>query len=118
MKKVTLSFQVLAAMITVAILQACAATTTTGKSQCKTPTLNPSGVTDHVGDTITVRLKTDTLGAKVRYMLTGTTTTTGSTSSETGTVTFQIEVFGRTLTATAYKPGWTDSPSKVGHYGP
>jgi hypothetical protein len=118
MKKVTLSFEVLAAMIAVAILQACTATTTTGKSPCETPTLNPSSVTDHVGDTITVRLKTDTPGAKVRYKLTGTTTTTGSTLSETGTVTFQIEVFGRTLTATAYKPGWTDSPPAVGHYGP
>jgi hypothetical protein len=41
MKKITLSFDVLAAIIAVTMLQACASPAVTPATQCKTPTLNP-----------------------------------------------------------------------------
>lgn len=80
--------------------------------------MDPSGVSDHAGNDITVRVKTNTPGAKLRYTLTGITPTNGSIPADHGDVTFHIEVYGRTLTAVAYKLGCTDSPPAVGHYGP
>jgi len=118
MKKITLWFEVIAAIIAVAILQACTTTTTTGKCQCEQPTLNPSSAHATVDTPVTVRLKTNTPGAKVRYKVTGIPPITGSTTAESGTITFRIQVYGRTLTATAYKPGCADSPPAVGHYSP
>jgi hypothetical protein len=122
MKKITLWLEVIAAIIAVAILQACTTTTgtttTTGKCQCEQPTLNPTSAHATVDTPVTVRLKTNTPGAKVRYKVTGIPLITGSTTAESGTVTFKIQVFGRTLTATAYKPGCADSAPAVGHYSP
>lgn len=120
MKKITFWFEVIAAIIAVAILQACTSTsigtTTGGKCQCETPSLDPSSVTDHVGKIVMVTLKTNTPGAKVRWRLTGIVPNNGSTQGQTGTVPVKIEVFGRTMTATAYKPGCADSPPAEGHY--
>ena len=118
MKKITLSFEVLAAIIAVAILQACATTTTTAKCQCAKPTLNPPSASDVAGKLITVRISTTTDGAKLRWTLTGNTPTNGSIPAKTGYVPLRIEVFGRTLTATAYKPGCADSLPAQGIYRP
>jgi chitobiase/beta-hexosaminidase-like protein len=127
MNKMTLSFEIVAAILAVAILQACAgrtpamdgrSMTTTAKSQCEKPTLNPQNVSAKVGTLITVRIKTATNGAKLRYTLTGSTPSNGSMPGDSGDVTFRIEVFGRTLTATANKPGSADSLPEQGHYLP
>ena len=81
-------FEVLAAIIAVMILQACAATTTT--TQCAKPTLTPPGVSGPV-HSVTVRITT-----------------------ATGNVTFSIG--HKTLKPIAYKAGWTDSLVAVGDY--
>ena len=118
MKKTTLSFEVLAAIIAVAVLQAC--TTTTAKSQCAKPTLDPSSGSGHAGSTIRVTIATATLGAKLRYTTDGSTPTGGHgtlIAAQSGSAPVPC-VFGRTLKlqAIAFKPGLTDSAIAVGYY--
>ena len=115
MKKIPLSFEVLPAIIAVAILQACAATTT----QCAKPTLLPRGLSGPV-HCVTVTIKTATTGAYLRYTVDGSTPTGGPSGHGTkiaaasGKVTLSIG--HKTLKAIAYKAGWLDSLVAVGTY--
>jgi hypothetical protein len=118
MKKITLSFDVLAVIIAVTILQACA--TTAGLTQCATPTLTPQSASGPAGSSIRVMISTATLGAKLRYTTDGSkpTSTHGTLiAAESGSAPIPC-VFGRTLKlqAIAFKPGWTDSAIAVGYY--
>jgi hypothetical protein len=119
MKKIILSFAVLAAIIAVTILQACAATTTT--TQCAKPTLTPPGY-NGTARNATVTIKTATAGAYLRYTLDGSTPTGGSSGHGTriaaasGKVSFGFDARGRTLKAIAYKAGWANSLIAVGNY--
>jgi len=123
MKKITLSFDVLAAIITVTILQACASVG--GLTQCATPTLTPEKASGAPGSTIMVTISTTTTGANLCYTIDGTTPTDGSSphgkviAAQSGTVQVRFpDVFGRTLKlqAIAFKPGLTDSPVAAGYY--
>jgi hypothetical protein len=126
MKKITLSFNVLAAIVAVTILQACANTTGGPATQCAQPTLTPPGASAAPpGSTIPVTIRTATTGAYLRYTLDGSIPTCGSSGhgttipAESGTVPVPIPtVFGRTLKlqAIACKTGLTDSPIAVGYY--
>src|SRR4029077_2207799 len=80
MKTTIFSFAVLAAIIAVTILQACAATTTT--TQCAKPALTPPGASGNVRN-VTVTIKTATAGAYLRYTLDGSTPTGGSSGHGT-----------------------------------
>jgi len=117
MKTTVSSFEVLAAMIAVTILQACATTTTT--TQCAKPALTPPAVSGPV-HSVTVRIATATTGAYLRYTLDGSTPTGGPSGHGTkiaaasGQVTFPIG--HKTLKAIAYKAGWTTSLIAVGEY--
>jgi Chitobiase/beta-hexosaminidase C-terminal domain len=118
MKKITLWFNVLAAIIAVTILQACASTA--GLTQCATPKLNPSGGSGQAGSSIRVTISTATLGAKLRYTTDGSkpTSTYGTLiAAESGSAPVPC-VFGRTLKlqAIAFKPGLTPSDIAVGYY--
>ena len=128
MKKIALSFNVLAAIIAVTFLQACASTAgTAGKpaTQCATPTLTPENASGAPGSTIMVTIATTTTGAYLCYTLDGTTPTDGSSphgkviAAQSGIVHVPVpDVYGRTLKlqAIAFKPGLTDSPIAVGYY--
>jgi len=119
MKKITLSFDVLAAIIAVTILQACAHTTGGLASQCAKPTLTPSTETGPAGRPITVRISTATMNAYLRWTDDGTIPTCGSSghgkliNASSGPA---PTVFGRTLRAIACKTGLTSSPISVGNY--
>jgi hypothetical protein len=121
MKKITLLFKVLAAIIAVTILQACAATTTSTSTttQCAKPTLTPPGVSGPV-HSVTVTINTATTGAYLRYTIDGSTPTGGPSGHGTriaaasGKVTFSIG--HKRLRAIAYKAGWVDSLIAVGNY--
>jgi hypothetical protein len=115
MKKITLSFAVLAAIIAVTIPQAGAGT------QCAKPTLTPSGYSGTVRNA-TVTIKTATAGAYLRYTLDGSTPTGGSSGHGTliaaasGKVSFSFDARGKTLKAIAYKAGLVNSLIAVGYY--
>jgi len=119
MKKITLLFDVLAAIIAATILQACA--NTAGLTQCATPTLTPQSASGPAGNTTTVTIATSTVGAYLCYTRDGTTPTDGSSphgtviKAQSGPVPV---VFGRTLKlqAIAFKPGLSDSSVVVGEY--
>jgi hypothetical protein len=117
MKTTVFSFEVLATMIAVTILQACAGTTTT--TQCAKPTLSPPAVSGPV-HRVTVTIRTATTGTYLRYTLDRTTPTGGPSGHGTkiaaasGQVTFPIG--HKTLEAIAYKAGWTTSLIAVGEY--
>jgi hypothetical protein len=118
MKNIRLSFNVLAAIVALTILQACA-NKAGGLMQCKTPTLDPQAATAPVRVTIT----TETQGAYLRYTLDGSIPTCGSSGhgttipGQTGTVWVPTPtVFGRTLNAIACKAGLSDSPIASGYY--
>ena len=122
MKKITLSFELLAAIIVVTILQACAGAAGTAAmttTQCAKPTLRPPGVSGPV-HSVTVTIATATTGAYLRYTLDGSTPTGGSSGHGTkilassGKVTFPIG--HKTLKAIGYKAGWVDSLIAVGEY--
>jgi hypothetical protein len=118
MKKITLSFDVLAAIIAVTILQACA--NVAGLTQCATPKLDPPGGSGPAGSSISVRISTATVGAKLRFTTDGSkpTSTHGTLiAAESGSAPIPC-VFGRTLKlqAIAFKPGLTDSAIAVGNY--
>ena len=125
MKKITLSFELLAAIIVVTILQACAGaagmagTAAMTTTQCAKPTLSPPGVSGPV-HSVTVTIATATTGAYLRYTLDGSTPTGGSSGhgsrilASSGKVTFPIG--HKTLKAIGYKAGWTTSLIAVGNY--
>ena len=121
MKKITLSFNALAAISAVTILQACAHTTGTQTGTqcvCETPTLTPPSAT---GPVTAVLLKTTTKEAYLRYTRDDSKPTGGPSGNGTtivaqsGSIPGPL-VFGRTLKAIAYKAGCDDSPVAVGHY--
>ena len=118
MKKITISFDVLAAIMAVAILQACASAAV--KTQCATPKLDPEGGSGQAGSSIRVTISTATPGANLRYTTDGTKPTSGYgtlIAAQSGSAPIPC-VFGRTLKlqAIAFKPGWTDSAIAVGYY--
>src|SRR5215467_13489615 len=91
----------LAAIIVVTILQACAGTTAT--TQCAKPTLTPPGYSGPL-HSITVTIKTATTGAYLRYTLDGSTPTSNHgtlISAANGTASFHIWPPGKTLKAIA-----------------
>ena len=118
MKKITLSFEVLAAIIAVTILQACAGI---GRPQCAKPTLTPAGARGPV-NTVKVTITTATKRAYLRYTLDGSTPTGGPSGHGTliaaasGKVGVSTSPVGKTLKAIAYKAGWADSLIAVGTY--
>ena len=129
MNKMTLSFEIVGAIIAVMILQACAGTAGTAATpaaQCAKPTLSPPPSTHvPVGSYVTVTITTTTVGAHLLYTLDKTKPTSGPPVhgtpilAATGNVRIRIiDVYGRTLKAIAHKPGCTDSPVAEGHYGP
>jgi Chitobiase/beta-hexosaminidase C-terminal domain len=116
MKKITLSFAVLAAIIAVAILQACTDKSVT--AQCAKPTLDPPNGSGHVPPII-VRIETKTQGAQLRYTTNG--DEPSGSSGNNGTLIpaksgDTTDVYGRTLRAIAFKPGLKDSPIADGDY--
>jgi len=118
MKTTIFSFEVLAAIIAVTILQACAATTMTTTTQCAKPTLTPPGVSGNVRN-VTVTIRTATAGAYLRYTLDGSTPTSSHGTlipAVSGKASFSFDARGRTLKAIAYKAGWTTSLIAVGNY--
>src|SRR6266478_7642993 len=114
MKKITLSFAVLAAIIAVTIPQAGAGT------QCAKPTLTPPAASVGV-KSVTVTIATATAGAYLRYTLDGSTPTGGSSGHGTqiaaasGKVSFSL-LKPKTLKAIAYKAGLVNSLIAVGNY--
>ena len=118
MKKITVSFAVLSAIIAVTLLQGCAGTTAT---QCAKPTLIPSDAT-HATTSVMVRITTKTAGAYLRYTLDGSTPSGGLSGNGTqiaaasGKVSFRVGPREKTLKAIAYKPGLADSSIAEGTY--
>jgi hypothetical protein len=114
MKKTTLSFNVLAAIIAVTILQACAKTA--GFTQCATPTLEPPHKSGPRDAPITVIVTTTTKGANLRWTDNNSTPTPSYGNlikAESGPA---PTVFGRTLRAIAFEPGFSPSSVAVGEY--
>jgi hypothetical protein len=115
MKKIPLSFAVLAAIIAATIPQAGAAT------QCAKPTLTPPAASVGV-KSVTVTIVTATAGAYLRYTLDGSTPTGGSSGHGTliaaasGKVFISLGPKGKTLKAIAYKAGLVNSLIAVGNY--
>jgi hypothetical protein len=122
MKKITHSFNVLAVIIAVTILQACASTAGKMATQCAKPKLTPQIASGKAGTSIPVRVETETTGAHLRYTLDGSAPTGGNATvipAQSRTVLVPLpDVFGRTLKlqAIAVKPGLTNSLTAVGYY--
>ena len=113
MKKVTLSFNVLAAIIAVTILQACAKTAI---EQCATPTLTPPSKSGPRDAPISVMVATTTKGANLRWTDDGSPPTSSHGNlikAESGPA---PTVFGRTLRAMAFEAGFSPSSVVVGEY--
>jgi len=114
-KKTIFSFAGLAAIITMTILQGCAATAGKAGTQCAKPTLIPSDATTATLY-VTVRITTRTAGAYLRYTLDGSTPTGGPAGNGTqieaasGKIEFTVGPREKTLKAIAYKEGLADSP--------
>ena len=121
MKKISLSFAALAAIIAVTMLQGCAGATGTAGTQCAKPTLIPSNAS-HATTSVTVKIATRTAGAYLRYTLDGSTPTGGSSGNGTeiaaasGSVSFTVGPREKTLKAIAYKAGLVDSSIAEGNY--
>ena len=92
MKKITVSFAVLAAIIAMTIPQACVGTAGT---QCAKPTLIPSDAI-HATTFVTVTIATATAGAYLRYTLDGSTPTGGLSGNATSSGERESLVQGRT----------------------
>jgi|SRR5215510_6129050 len=124
MKKITLSLELLAAIIVVTILQACAGAAGTAgtaamtTTQCAQPTLSPPSVSGPV-HSVTVTIATATTGAYLRYTLDGSTPTSSHGTlipAASGKASFTFGAPGKTLQAIAYKAGWVNSLIAVGEY--
>ena len=116
MKKITLSFQVIAAIIAVTILQVCAGTAAAGTlGTCATPTLNPKTKTG-AGSSVPITIATTTTGAYL--VLTVDSSAVGiQIKKQSKTVTIYIPKWGKTvISAIATKSGWTDSTPVTGTY--
>jgi hypothetical protein len=123
MARINLSAATIAAVITVTILQGCAATKSPAGAQCVKPTLAPPDASNLI-TSVTVKIATVTKGAYLRYTLDGSTPTGGSSgngteiSAATGEVpiTFGVGPIGTILKAIAFKNGMADSPVATGTY--
>jgi len=112
MKTTIFLFKVLAAIIAVTILQACAGTPGIVGTQCAQPTLNPSG--SGGVPTVTVTIRTATTGASAP---TGGPTGHGTLiAAASGKVTVSTTLRGKTLKAIAFKAGLANSLIAVGTY--
>ena len=112
MKKITLSFQVMAAIIAVTILQVCAGTAAAAGT-CAQPTLNPPTGS---GSSVRVSIATATTGAYLVYTLNDSQVGV-LIRNRTATVTITVPIHGRTvLSVVAIKSGWRDSAAAVGTY--
>jgi len=123
MEKITLSFAVVAAIIAMAIPQACVGPAGTAGTQCAKPTLTPSDASNAI-TSVMVTIATATPGAYLRYTLDGSTPTGGSSGNgmQIGaakgkvTVTFGVGRRGTVLKAVACKEGLADSLIAVANY--
>jgi hypothetical protein len=115
------SLAALAAIVAMAILQACVGTARTAGTQCAKPTLTPSDAR-HATTSVTVTIKTATAGANLRYTLDGSTPTGGSSGNGTeieaasGKVSIPLGPKEKTLKAIAYKAGLDDSSVAAATY--
>jgi hypothetical protein len=118
MNKITLSFEILATIIAVALLQACGGVAVTPGTQCAMPTLAPPSKSGPAGNPITVAITTATKGAYLHWTDDG--SEPGGSSGKGNLIKASSgpapTVFGRTLKAIAFKAGLGDSPIAVGHY--
>ena len=118
MEKISLSVTLLAALILMMMLQACAGTAGT---RCAKPTLIPSDAT-HATTQVRVTIATATEGAYLRYTLDGSIPTGGPSGNGTqipaskGSVLFTVGPREKTLQAIAYKEGLEDSAIAIGTY--
>jgi Chitobiase/beta-hexosaminidase C-terminal domain len=115
MQRIIVSLEVLAAIIAMTILHACAGME---GMRCAKPTLTPPSARGRV-NTLKVTIKTATKRAYLRYTLDGSTPTAGHGTrikASSGKVTFRFGRRGRTFKAIAYKAGWADSAIAVGNY--
>lgn len=111
MKKITLSFQLMAAIIAVTILQVCAGTA--AARTCAQPTLIPP---TGRGSSVRVSIATTTMGAYLVYTLNDSEVGV-LIRNRTATVTITVPIHGTTvLSVVAIKSGWYDSPTKTGTY--
>jgi hypothetical protein len=123
MEKITRSFAAVAAIIAIAIPQACVGPAGTAGTQCAKPTLIPSDASNAT-TSVTVTIATATPGAYLCYTLDGSTPTGGSSGNGTQieaakgkvTVTFGAGPTGTVLKVIAYKEGLADSPIAIGDY--
>ena len=121
MEKISLSFAAVAAIIAMAIPQACVGTARTAGTQCAKPTLTPSDAINAT-TSITVTIRTATAGAYLHYTLDGSTPTGGTSgngteiSAATGKVWFRLGPKEKTLKAIAYKAGLADSSIAEANY--
>jgi chitobiase/beta-hexosaminidase-like protein len=75
-KKISVSFATLTAIIAMVIAQGCVSTAGTAATRCAKPTLTPSDATAAT-TSVTVKIATKTAGAYLRYTLDGSTPTGG-----------------------------------------
>ena len=100
------------AILAVMILSACAKMDT----QCATPTLTPPSGSGPAGQDVRVKIETTTQGAYLSWTDDGTPPTPTGPHIIKAQSGYAITVFGRTLTAIAFKTGLTDSPVVRGVY--
>ena len=114
MRKITVLFAANVAIYAMTLQTACVETAHTAGTQCAKPILIPSDAR-HATRTITVRIKTATAGAYIRYTLDDSTPTSGSSGNGTeipaasGNVSLPLGPKEKTLKAIAYKTGLIDS---------
>ena len=114
MKKITLSFEVLTAIIAVTILQTCAGTAAAAPQQCVMPTLStPTPAGPHA---VWVTVTTTTQGAYLHFTINN--SQAGVTINKASyPVKIYIPRHGTTkLSAKAIRSGWIDSSPAVETY--
>ena len=121
MKRVTLAFAALTAILAMTILQGCAGVGATPATQCAKPTLTPRDTGQAITE-VRVKIASATPGAYLRYTLDDSLPTGGPAGNgieipaANGKVTVTFGPRGRTLKAIAYKPGLADSEVAEANY--
>jgi hypothetical protein len=121
MGKITVLFAAVTAIIAMTMPQACVGTARTPSTQCAKPALTPSDASSAT-TSVTVTIKTATVGAYLRYTLDGSTPTGGASGNGTeiaaakGKVFFTLGPKEKTLKAIAYKAGLADSSVAEANY--
>src|SRR5438445_10651900 len=108
MKKISLSLDVIAAIIAVTILQACANTAGT-QCVCEKPTLTPAS-----GPAAIVIIQTATMGASLRYTLNGSTPTGGTSGHGTPIAAQSGSVPGPLVFGKIGRASCRESPRRLG----